>query len=75
MFYLILTIFVSADSVPKEQSKRVKFCMSGEYGVSKALNSVPHDIGDPGETLLHVPAISCFILNCGILPQYKCYPF
>ncbi|XP_041367827.1 non-lysosomal glucosylceramidase-like [Gigantopelta aegis] len=36
-----------ADSVVSEDLASVKFCMSGEKGIVKTANTVPHDIGDP----------------------------
>lgn len=42
--------FLSADTVLWEDSSQTKYLMSGEMGVRKAANTVPHDIGDPGNT-------------------------
>ena len=38
--------------IPREQARRVVFCMSGEVDVSKKADCVPHDIGNPGMFLL-----------------------
>ena len=39
----------SADAIGREQLTKVKYCMSGTWNASKAINCVPHDIGDPGK--------------------------
>lgn len=36
-----------ADTVLHEDSRRTKYLMTGEFGIRKAANTVPHDIGDP----------------------------
>lgn len=36
-----------ADTILGEDSRQTKYLMTGEYGVRKAANTVPHDIGDP----------------------------
>ena len=47
---IFLYFFLSADTVLWEDSSQTKYLMSGEMGVRKAANTVPHDIGDPGNT-------------------------
>lgn len=39
---------ISADTVIDEDPSRTRYLMSGETGVRKAANTVPHDVGDPG---------------------------
>ena len=33
-----------------EDSQTIKFCMHGIPGPRKTLNTVPHDVGDPGKS-------------------------
>lgn len=46
-FYMIYCL-ISADTVIDEDPSRTRYLMSGETGVRKAANTVPHDVGDPG---------------------------
>lgn len=36
-----------------EDNHQTQFLMSGEIGMRKSANTVPHDIGDPGNKYSH----------------------
>lgn len=36
-----------SDTIPKESSNSIKFLIDGKWAKQKAMNSLPHDIGDP----------------------------
>ena len=40
---------VTAKAVKSEHHEPIRFCMGGVSGVRKVSNTVPHDIGDPGQ--------------------------
>lgn len=35
-----------------EDPEHMRFCMGGHVGHRKVINTVPHDMGDPGKYLL-----------------------
>ena len=51
----VTAIFVSllsvADAVEMHDPLLTKYLMSGERGYLKPRNTVPHDVGDPGESV------------------------
>lgn len=62
-------IFVPADTILGEDTKPTKYLMSGEMGVLKAANTVPHDLGDPGKLTLHFAVID-LLFNVHVCMQF-----
>ena len=48
-----------------EDTESVKFCMSGEKGIVKMANTVPHDLGDPGMAKVVVQYTVLLPINTG----------
>lgn len=52
-----MIVIMTGDAVLKENKQTVIFCMRGVCGPRKVVNTVPHDVGDPGMNL-------CSSFNC-----------
>jgi hypothetical protein len=53
--YFICFFHVSANIIKSENQARTRFLMPNKHGHLKAMDAVPHDIGDPGKIQVLLP--------------------